>query len=241
LDGPSDDLSRPSKRRAEARHEIRAGGHFSQFSISCTERVCRPGPLLALARRLVNAVDADFGHLLTRLRSGDQAASDDLYARYADALRRAVRHQLHPRLRVQFDSLDFVHDVWASFLALPADRCAFADSDALGRFLTRVARNKVIEVFRQRFRSQARDINRERPLTEPAVAAQALGAGPTPSQLVIAAERWDGLLRSLPEGHRAILERLREGHSQADVAAMLGVNVRTVERVVRRLKDLCGE
>lgn len=188
------------------------------------------------------AVDTDFEALMRRLRHGDAAAYDDLYVRYGSAIRRAVRQHLHSRLRPQFDSFDFVQDVWASFVALPVDQYTFADTDSLGRFLTRVARNKVIEVYRRRFRTRGYDIRREQVVAPtPAVPEPAvIDRGPSPSQVAMAGERWEVMSRMLPDGHRAILERLSEGHTHEDVAEQLGVSVRTVERVVRRLKDLCG-
>ena len=60
------------------------------------------------------------------------------------------------------------------------------------------------------------------------------------SQVAVAGERWADWVRRLPPGHRAVLERLRDGHTHEEVAAMLNVSVRTVERIVRRLKDLPG-
>src|SRR5207244_8937873 len=115
-----------------------------------------------------------------------------------------VRQKLHDRLRPQFDSLDFVQDVWASFVALPAETYTFADSEALGRFLARVARNKVIDVFRRRFRSQGYSIAREQTL---ASASDGSGAvfdrDPSPSQVAMAGERWDALAVTLPDGPRA--------------------------------------
>src|SRR3954469_20772538 len=100
---------------------------------------------------------------MARLRAGDPGALDALYREYGPFVRAAVRRQLHPRLRTRFDSLDFVQDVWASFLAIPADRYAFDNPQALLAFLTRMAHHRVIEVFRQRFETQKNDITREQP------------------------------------------------------------------------------
>ena len=118
---------------------------------------------------------------------------------------------------------------------------SFADPAALGHFLSRIARNKVIEVFRQRFGTRRSDIRREQPLVPvagngPSVADQ----GPSPSQVAMAGERWDEMARTVPKNHRAILDWLREGHTHEEVAAKLGVSVRTVERVVQRLREVGG-
>jgi DNA-directed RNA polymerase specialized sigma24 family protein len=180
----------------------------------------------------------EFRELLAGLRKGDPTAATELCRRYEPFIRAAVRRQLHYRLRALFDSLDFVQDVWASFLATPPDRYAFDSPQALLGFLKRVAHNKVVEVFRHRFETQKDDVTRE-------VAAGDLPGGkefpspsPTPSQWVIAEERWEQLLGHFAVGHRVILERLREGHNNEDIARMANVSLSTVNRVVRRLRDL---
>jgi RNA polymerase sigma-70 factor (ECF subfamily) len=183
----------------------------------------------------------DFGVLMGRVRAGEAGAYEEMLARYGDEVRAAVRRRLHDRLRTQYDSLDFVQDVWASFLALEPGRYRFDDQDELVGFLCRVARNKVVEVFRQRFATQRADVTREERLASGGGSAVGpAGREPTPSQFAVAGERWADLVRRLPAGQRAVLERLRDGHTHEEVAAMLNVSVRTVERIVRRIKDLCG-
>ena len=177
--------------------------------------------------------------LLAALRSGDATAAAELYRRYAPILRAAVRRQLHRRLRTRFDSFDFVQDVWASFLAMPPDRYEFESPRALMCFLTRVAYHKVVEVFRQRFETQKCDVARETSLEE-AWPGRRETPSPfaSPSQWAIAGERWEQLLSRVPPGHRVIVERLREGYDYADIARMTNVSVSTVNRIVRRLKDV---
>jgi RNA polymerase sigma-70 factor (ECF subfamily) len=178
--------------------------------------------------------------LLAAVRSGDEAASAEFYRRFGPFVRAAVRRRLHAGLRPQFDSLDFVQDVWASFLALPADRYAFSSSQALLGFLVRVAQNKVVEVFRKRFGTQKHNGETGFPLSNRDEQSGPASADPTPSQLVIAGEQWEYLLSQVPPSHRAIVERLREGHDNRDIARMTNVSLSTVNRVVRRLKDLAG-
>jgi len=184
----------------------------------------------------------EFPQLVQRLRAGDPAAADALYRRYGPFLQAAVRRHLHPRLRTRYDSLDFVQDVWASFLALPPGRYTFDTPAALLGFLNRVAHRKVVEGFRRRFETQRDDVNREVPLDDPEVEHP---DGPpartaTPSQYVVAGEELTRLLSHLPPGYRVIVERLREGYTLDDVARMAGVSRATVNRVVRRLKELTG-
>jgi RNA polymerase sigma-70 factor (ECF subfamily) len=183
----------------------------------------------------------EFPQMLARLRAGDPAAAEAFYREYGPFVRAAVRRQLHPRLRTRFDSLDFVQDVWASFLTLPADRYAFDTPQALLAFLNRVAYNKVVEVFRRRFETRKDDITREEPVEEWEHGPDRLRAPtPTASQFAVAGEEWERLLSRLPPGYRPILERLREGYTHEDIARMANVSLSTVNRIVRRLKDLTG-
>ena len=182
--------------------------------------------------------ESDFLPLMQRVRAGDTAAFAELLDRYGSAIRLAVRRKLHDRLRAQYDSLDFVQDVWASFVALPADRYAFADPAALVAFLTRVAHHKVVEVFRRRFATEGSDITRERPLGNGDAPIPARLA--TPSQYAVAGEKWGDLLARVPAGHRPIVEKLRDGYTHQEIADLLGVSPSTIKRIVRRLKDVTG-
>ncbi len=183
-------------------------------------------------------VEPAFAELVGGLRSGNPAAVDELCRQYAPFIRAAVRRQLHPRLRTRFDSLDFVQDVWASFLAIPSERYTFDTPQALFAFLMRMANNRVIEVFRQRFETQKNDITRE--LAADDTRDQLTSPGPTASQWAIAAEEWERLTSQFPAGHRVVLERLREGYTHEDIARLADVSLSTVNRIVSRLKGLTG-
>lgn len=182
---------------------------------------------------------AELSSLIAGLKAGDPAAAAAAYERFGPVVRAAVRRQLHPQLRTRFDSLDFVQDVWASFLAAPPDRYSFESIPALVAFLNRVAFNKVMDVMRRRYGSENDGVARE----APAELAEAVGdrlrvRHPTPSQWAIAGEEWDRLLGEFPPSYRIILQRLREGYTYDDIARMAGVSVSTINRIVRRLKDL---
>lgn len=181
--------------------------------------------------------DAEFARLMAGLRAGEPAAVAEVARRYGRILKAVVRRHLHPRLRTRLDSVDVVQDVWASFVALPADRREFANSRALIAFLKQVARRRTVEVYRERFETQKNDITRETPGE---VGARAVVCTPTPSMCVSAGEEFERLLNTLPEGHKVILRRLREGHDNADIARMANVSLSTVNRVVKRLKELTG-
>jgi RNA polymerase sigma factor (sigma-70 family) len=184
---------------------------------------------------------ADFKQLLSGLRAGDPTAVDTVCRRYEGFLRAAVRRQLHPRLRTRFDSVDVVQDVWLSFLTIPPERLQFDKEQDLIAYLGRVVYHRVVEMFRQRFDTQKDNVARE-------ASADLLSPGnewiasstATPSTYAVAGEEWEQLLLQFPEGHRIILRRLREGHDHRDIARIANVSLSTVNRVVRRLKEMTG-
>ncbi len=183
------------------------------------------------------AVNADeFKDLMQRVRDGSEDAARELLDRYGEHILRVVRRKLHRELRSKFDSVDFVQAVWASFFADIPLRGSFDRPQALIAFLVTLAQNKVIEVVRQRMKTQKYNINRERPLEAAAPDAAAVASrDPTPSQVAIANDEWRRLLADLPARYQRMLELLREGHTQKDIARELGVNEKTVRRVLEKL------
>jgi RNA polymerase sigma-70 factor (ECF subfamily) len=174
--------------------------------------------------------------LLLRIREGSQDAVKELLDRYGEALLRVIRRRLARPLRKHFDSADFAQAVWASFFAVPVERYQFRSPEELMTFLTHVARNKLRDAARREFRARKRDVTRTHSLDGSAAVAANLAPSrqPTPSQVVLAEDQWDRLLEGQPEYSQSILRLLREGHTHEEVAAQLGLNEKTVRRVVER-------
>jgi RNA polymerase sigma factor (sigma-70 family) len=181
----------------------------------------------------------EFEQLFEEWRAGSTEALGGLMRHCTERVRVAVRHRLNRRLRKDFDSLDFVQDVWASVAAIPPGARTLASPDALIGFLVRVAEYKVIEAARRRFRTKKRDISREEAMpTNPEMCGAAIFSHePSPSQLAIRDERLQQLLRQLPTEQRDVLERLSQGATQSDVAEATGISLRSIQRIVQRLRS----
>jgi RNA polymerase sigma-70 factor (ECF subfamily) len=159
-----------------------------------------------------------------------------------------VRRRLHSKLRPKFDSLDFVQDVWASFFAITAAARAaggeaanaqqFDSPSALAAFLAKVARNKVAEACRTRLERAKHDVNRENSLDGSAAFQVKMLRGPDPtgSQVAMANEAYRRLTSDQPSHHRRIMELLHQGFSHQEIAEKLGVNEKTIRRLVRKLQ-----
>jgi RNA polymerase sigma-70 factor (ECF subfamily) len=178
----------------------------------------------------------EFERLMARVRAGDPRAAQEVYDRYSDHVRRVVRRRLHQLLRTQYDSVDFLQAVWASFFLVPPKRYAFTTPDELIAFLSQVAYHKVADVYRRRFQTDKQDIHRERRLGgDDSRCVDLPGRGPSPSQLAIAHEHWERLLQGQPPQNRRVLEMLRQGHTHREIAEQLDLHPKVIQRLLRKL------
>ena len=181
----------------------------------------------------------EFRRLMERVRAGCPDAAQEMYNLYSEHIRRVVRRRLHQRLRSQYDSLDFTHDVWASFFRTPREEFTFDDPKLLVKYLARVAYNKVADEHRRRFHGRKNNIELERPLAGGRRAGGAPvdlpGRGPTPRQAAIANERWERLLDGQPDAYRVMLEMLRLGHSHTEIAARTGLHPKMIQRLLHKM------
>jgi RNA polymerase sigma-70 factor (ECF subfamily) len=177
----------------------------------------------------------EFHALMERVLTGSEEAAEELFRDYEHFLLHAIRRRLSKRIRSKFDSLDFAQDVWASFFTDFPQKRSFHSAQELVAHLTALARNKVVDAYRQGT-APKRDVHREQSLDDSVrIDKDALPADqPTPSQVMMTHEEWLAFLRRQPLVYRRIFILVREGKSYDDIAAELGINRRTVARVVMR-------
>ena len=180
----------------------------------------------------------DFTALMDRVRQGSDGAARELVARYGPHILQAVRRKLSRKLRLRFDSIDFVQSVWASFFADAPATEQVSRPEELAAYLARMAKNKVVDAFRRGVCSQKRNANRERSLdsaTRNGAPDQFIAQQQTPSQEVASKEEWERRNAGQPVQYRQILELVRQGHGAQQIAQELGVHIQTVRRALRRL------
>jgi RNA polymerase sigma-70 factor (ECF subfamily) len=179
----------------------------------------------------------EFQSLMQRVREGSPEAAREVIDRYGRHIVRVIRRRLARRLRRQFDSVDFLQAVWASFFTCDQSRFVFKRPEDLMAFLATVARAKVIEAFRAHLQSRKHDAARELPLEALSASIPELATSePTPSQQAAAQEQLERLQHGLPERHVQILELLRSGCSHAEIARRLEVSERTIHRLLQVLQ-----
>ena len=176
---------------------------------------------------------------LARIQAGDQDAAREMLIRYEPEVRLVVRRQLPKILRARFDSLDFLQSVWGSFFRRVRSKpglAEFEDERHLVAFLSRAAKNKMIDEYRKAG-SQKQDMRREEPIWADGDHPRELEAHTdSPSEVAQRNETLDRLRDLLPEERQAILDLKAQGLSSREIGERLGISERTVQRVIEDLR-----
>jgi RNA polymerase sigma factor (sigma-70 family) len=167
--------------------------------------------------------------------AGSEPAMERLVNYYESHIRRVVRRRMPRQMRTKFDSTDFVQMVWASTFRNRRRFDQLTQHSDFVRFLTTLARNKVVQELRKRLQTQGYNVNRERAL-------QGDGDGclsdrdPSPSEWAIARERWERIVQNLPARQRRIVWLRMQGATYVEIAERLQLHERTVRKIIRRLE-----
>ena len=210
-------LSADYNRRSRQPAPFCSGGEFAEARLSAMD-------------------DADeFRVLLHDAMQGSVSASRVILEKYSAVVIAAVRRKLPSDLRTRFDSADFAQAVWASFFAAPATANDIATPEALVRWLSVMARNKVVDEFRRRFQLQKNNIDREMSLDgSPSFAREVPQIAPSPSQIAVANEIWERMLEGRKPLEQMMLKLRRQGQTHDEIAETLGISERTVRRCMKR-------
>lgn len=175
--------------------------------------------------------------------SRSQEAAGQLVAQYEEFLTHVVRQRMNRQIRRRFDSQDFTQQVWASFFRrYPEMDGDFEESDNLKRFLRVLAKNKVIDQTRRNLKTKANKDIRELSLPSLSDDPDAMrGHDPTASQCAQANEVWNQILDRVndqPGHYRRVVELRCEGLNNDEIAEQVGINEKTVRRILRMLDRL---
>jgi RNA polymerase sigma factor (sigma-70 family) len=173
--------------------------------------------------------------LLCRVREGSEEATNEFVARFGPYIRRVVRRHLDDRFRSLFDSTDFEQSVWTSVFADPEALRVHAQTKGIKRYLAVLAMNRVFDELRRCYYGPTYGVQRETSLDgSAALAAFQLSApDPTPSQVAVAQETWKKVVEDQPPRQQEILRRRFLGSTQQEIAQELGIDERTVRRVLK--------
>src|SRR5262245_48080657 len=202
--------------------------------------------------RLVTHEPDQCSALLRKAADGDQAACNDLFARYHDRLRRTVRLRLNRRLQGRVDSSDILQEAYfEAARQLPQ----YLRDPPLPFFLwlRHILGRKLIDVHRRHLGAKMRDAAHEVSLhrgglpeaSSVSLAAHLLGRLTSPSQAAVKAElrlRVQDALNLMDPLDREILAlRHFEQLKNVEVAQVLSMDASTTStRYLRALKHLKG-
>jgi RNA polymerase sigma factor (sigma-70 family) len=177
-----------------------------------------------------------FPALLGRLRAGDPCTAAYVFRRFAPPLLGLAARRLGRRLRPKVDPEDIVQSAFAAFF----DRLRRGSLGprgwgelwgALAVITLRRCCNRAAH-----YRAARRDVRREE--CGPAGARrEAPAGGPAPAEAAELAEAIQRVLSRFRGPERAIAELGLQGRPAAEVSARAGCSVRTVYRVLARVKD----
>jgi DNA-directed RNA polymerase specialized sigma24 family protein len=180
--------------------------------------------------------------LIARIKEGDRVASQRIWDEYFQRLVALARARLRGTPRRAADEEDVALCAFDSFFRRAA-RGQFPrldDRDDLWQLLFVLTARKAIDQARREGRV-ARGAGRVRTLADldGLELDLALGREPTPELAAQTAEECRRLLGSLSdESLREVARRKMEGDTNAEIARRLGVIEKTVERKLRRIRQI---
>jgi RNA polymerase sigma-70 factor (ECF subfamily) len=187
------------------------------------------------------STDESFAALMQRLRAGEEAAAAQLFQRFAGRLIALARSRLDKQMRQKLDPEDVLQSVFKSFFSRQREGdWDLANWDSLWSLLAQMTIRKCGRraVY---YHGQRRDVRREAaPRTderESTFFREALNREPSPDEGAMLAETVEQLLRELEGYHRDIVQLGLQGCNSAEIAAETGVTERSVQRVLKRVRE----
>ncbi len=175
--------------------------------------------------------------LLEAWRNGSEAAASILVRRYMLRLTALVRSRLSRKLARRVDPEDVVLSAWRSFFVAAGDgRVAPASDDDLWPLLVTFTLRKLARQG-DRQNTLRRDVSREIAYDAAADWPEIASRDPSPDESAAVADEVEALLEQLKPGERAIVSRRLQGFDQESIAGELGCSVRTVKRVLHKIRE----
>ena len=178
--------------------------------------------------------------LLQRCESGDQAAAEELYRRYAQRLWRFAESEICQRLRRRIEPDDILQSVFRTFFRrTSAGEFAVNHSGAMWQLLVRITLSKVLGQI-QRHRAAKRDLQVELPSYGES-AFPLVDRRPSAAEAVALVDEIEHLSSKLKPPGQEILGLHLEGHNKSEIARQAGCSRRFVTLTLERVKTLLDQ
>ncbi len=187
-----------------------------------------------------------FVELMDRLRSGEDEAAREVFARFAARLVGLARRNLDGRIAVKVDPEDVVQSVYKSFFVRQREgRLEVVSWDGLWGVLTMITVRKCADRAAH-YQAIKRDVNREvhgGDTAGPGMAAEiALDREPMPDEAAVLTDTVEALFQALDDpDERAILELSLQGFTAPEISEKLGRAERSVRRIRERIRKRLEE
>lgn len=179
---------------------------------------------------------------LERIRRGDQAAAADLFQRYVDRLVALARSRLTGSLGRRVDPEEVVQSAYRSFFNANADgRYQSERGEDLWGLLAAITLHKVsrqVELLRAGKRAWDREVQFGTEDSLLGLQVGGLAAQPSPAEAVALVDEVEHLMRLLKPQERPVLELRLQGFQLQEIADRTGRSVRTVRRILERVKQV---
>jgi RNA polymerase sigma factor (sigma-70 family) len=185
--------------------------------------------------------DEPSANLVARWRGGDQAAAAELFRRYAHRLVALARRQLPGKLSQRVDPEDVVQSVYRCFFANARDdRYDLEHGGDLWRLLVAITLDKLRDQLKWNTRAK-RTVDREQTVGSDeswrGIEVHLLARKPSVLEALTLAEALEQFMHRLEPLDCRILELRLQGYNLEEIAAQVGRSLRTVCRVLERIKQ----
>src|SRR5262245_55227837 len=187
------------------------------------------------------AADQSFTDLMDRLNAGDDAAAAEIFHRFAHRLIGLARTRLDRLLQAKVDPEDVMQSVYRSFFRRQSENHYHLDGwDGLWGMLTVITLRKCGHRG-EYFQAARRDVRREASAAngrdQPDLEFACLARDPTPSHAARLAETVEQIMRTLEGRERDIFALSLQGCTIAEISEQAGRTERTVQRVLKRVRE----
>jgi RNA polymerase sigma-70 factor (ECF subfamily) len=185
------------------------------------------------------AATDSFAELMVGLNRADETAAAQIFHRFAGKMLELARRQLSHRLRRKIDPEDVLQSVFRSFFIRHREgRFDIENWENLWGILAIMTMRKCGRQIAH-FQAERRDLRREVGLqtpVQPGEKPRFFSADPTPSEALVLTELVEGLMKGLTPADRGILTLYLQGHTTAEIGALVGRSMRTVRRTLERAR-----
>ncbi len=175
---------------------------------------------------------AEYDRLMANVRKGSEGALAELFRHLNPLVCNTIRKHMPAQMRKSFETADLGQVAWGTLFRHRSRLNRCQSPRDLEAFIATVTFNKLRVEMRKRLTQKRHNVKGEMRLDH---MRQPLSKDPSPSQVVMAREKWSRILRGQPEHYQEIIRLVIEGHRSKEIAEKLGLEAGSVRRIRRTI------